>query len=136
LTDALESRGTALPGANVIAVGVTYKPDVADVRESAAVAVIDAAMARGARVHFHDPLVPVVSFALGAQRSVRLADKVLAAADAVLLLTPHATIDYDRIIARSRLVVDTHGGLCPRTGHNVWNAWLPAAARADVLALV
>ena len=62
-------------------------------------------------------------------------ERISAALDAVVLLTPHTSIDYDRIIARARLVIDTHSGLQPREAPNVVNIWVPAApGAAGVLA--
>jgi hypothetical protein len=48
--------------------------------------------------------------------------------DAVVLLTPHTSIDYDRIIRQARLVVDTHSGLRPRDAPNVVNVWVPSTS--------
>ena len=66
--------------------------------------------------------------------SIELTDEALSNADAVVLLTPHTRIDYDRIIATSRLVVDTHSGLQPREAPNVINVWLPEPVESRVLA--
>jgi UDP-N-acetyl-D-mannosaminuronate dehydrogenase len=66
--------------------------------------------------------------------SIDLDHEVLASADAVVLLTPHTNVDYDRIIRGARLVVDTHSGLQPREAPNVVNVWLPENVEAGVLA--
>jgi hypothetical protein len=55
----------------------------------------------------------------------------LGALDAVVLLTPHTRVDYDRIIRGARLVIDTHNGLQPREAPNVVNVWVPASAVAQ-----
>jgi UDP-N-acetyl-D-glucosamine dehydrogenase len=125
---ALEDRyRKRLVNANILVVGVTYKPDIADIRESAALRVLEHAFARGARVAYHDPLMPAVTIAGNRFTSVDLDPGQLASLDAVVLLTPHTTIDYDRIIAAARLVVDTHSGLQPREAPNVVNVWVPQA---------
>jgi UDP-N-acetyl-D-glucosamine dehydrogenase len=125
---ALEDRySKRLVNANILVVGVTYKPDIADIRESAALRVLEHAFARGARVAYHDPLMPAVTIAGNRFTSVDLDPAQLASLDAVVLLTPHTTIDYDRIIAAARLVVDTHSGLQPREAPNVVNVWVPEA---------
>jgi UDP-N-acetyl-D-glucosamine dehydrogenase len=119
----------------VLLVGVTYKPDIADVRESAALRVFETAYAAGARVSYHDPLMPLVRLDNGeVVASIDLNEDVVSSFDAVVLLTPHTSVDYDRIIARARLVLDTHSGLQPREAPNVVNVWLPDRLEAGVLA--
>jgi UDP-N-acetyl-D-glucosamine dehydrogenase len=133
---ALRQRlGKPLINADIVLVGITYKPDISDVRESAALRVLESAFSRGARVSYHDPFMPSVR--LGANdvmRSILLDQDVLSSADAVVLLTPHTNIDYDRIIRGARLVVDTHSGLQPREAPNVVNVWLPERLETGVLA--
>jgi nucleotide sugar dehydrogenase len=135
LEEALESTRKPLLGANVLVVGVTYKPDIADIRESAAVRVLEEVLARGARASYHDPLIPSLTIAGDTVLSVALTDKEVAAADAVLLLTPHTTVDYDLVVREARLVLDTHSGLHPRTGPNVVNVWLPQASYTHAVAI-
>ena len=84
--------------------------------------------ARGARVTYHDPLMPQIMVGGDSFDSVDLDPVVLRTLDAVVLLTPHTSIDYDRIIGAARLVVDTHSGLQPREAPNVVNVWVPEAA--------
>ncbi len=127
LEEALESRGRHLLGANVLVVGVTYKADIADVRESAAIRVLEEALARGALAAYHDPLVPTLTLAGDTVHSVPLAAADLAEVDAVILLTPHTTIDYDLIVKNAPLVLDTRSGLSPRPEPNVVNVWVPGA---------
>ncbi len=122
LADAL---GGSLVGASVLLVGVTYKPDIADVRESAALRVLEEALSRGASVSYHDPVMPSVAVGGSLFESVVLDPRTVASADAVVLLTPHTTIDYDRVVCSARLVIDTHSGLHPREAPNVVNVWVP-----------
>jgi UDP-N-acetyl-D-glucosamine dehydrogenase len=135
LEQALHARGKPLLGSSLLAVGVTYKPDIADVRESAAIRVIEEALARGAQVGYHDPLWPRLQLAEARLESARLSPTTIAAVDAVVLLTPHTTIDYDTIICLAPLVLDTHSGLNPRTAPNVVNMWLPSLTPAVALPL-
>ena len=121
-----ECLGKSLLNANVLLVGITYKPDIADVRESAALRVFEEAFSRGANVKYHDPLMPSVVVGGETVSSVGIAPDKLALLDAVVLLTPHTSIDYDTIIRNARLVVDTHSGLQPREAPNVVNIWVPA----------
>ena len=117
--------GKSLVNARVLLIGITYKADIADVRESAAVRVFQEAFARGAHVSFHDPVMPSLIIDGELVASVDLTDDELEAADAVVLLTPHTTVDYDRVIRLAALVVDTHSGLQPREAPNVTNIWVP-----------
>lgn len=128
LEAALEARGKQLVDASVLLIGVTYKADIADIRESAALRVLEEILARGARVAYHDALVPTLELAGRTVRSVPLTAEEIATVDAVLLLAPHTTVDYDLVIREASLVVDTHSGLNPRTGPNVVNVWVPRAS--------
>jgi UDP-N-acetyl-D-glucosamine dehydrogenase len=123
-----ERRGKRLINASVLIVGVTYKPDIADVRGSAALRVFEEAFSRGACVTYHDPLMPRVSVGGETVSSVSLDPGRIGMQDAVVLLTPHTSIDYDRIIRAAPLVLDTHSGLQPREAPNVVNMWVPVPA--------
>ena len=83
-----------------LVLGLAYKPDVADPRESPAFEVIERLLESGARVSYHDPLIPAAPrmrtwAELPQMRSEPLTSEVLAAQDAVLLITDHAQVDYD-----------------------------------------
>ena len=133
LEHALEDRlRKRLVNARILLVGVTYKPDIADIRESAALRVMEETLSRGARVTYYDPLMPQVSVGGTEFRSVDLDEDELGVLDAVVLLTPHTTVNYDRIIAAARLVIDTHSGLQSREAPNVVNVWVPDTAPAPV----
>lgn len=127
LERALEMQGKVLLDANVLVVGVTYKPDVADIRESAAIRVLEEALTRGARVAYHDPLTPTLTLAGDTVSSVPLTRDEIAAQDAVMLLTPHTSVEYDLIVKAASLVIDTHSGLTPRRAPHVFNIWDPVA---------
>jgi nucleotide sugar dehydrogenase len=111
--DALNRRGVAVHGARVLALGVTYKPDVGDIRESAAVLVLAHLAERGADVRFHDPFVPSLDDHGLKLRRVELDDAEVGSADAVLLLTPHATYDLEGIVAAARFVFDARNATAP-----------------------
>jgi nucleotide sugar dehydrogenase len=128
LERALSQRlGKSLINANVLLVGVTYKADIADIRESAAIRVLEEAFARGARVQYHDPIMPTLRLTDLTLNSMDPSALDMDLVDAVVLLTPHTRIDYDRLIRSARLVVDTHSALQPREAPNVVNIWLPEA---------
>ena len=103
---ALNDRDRSVRGASVLALGVTYKPDVGDMRESAAVEVVEHLVRRGAAVSFHDPYVERLETHGLALERTELSDAVLEAADCVLLLTPHSSYDVAALVERSRFLFD------------------------------
>ncbi|MGC3997217.1 MAG: nucleotide sugar dehydrogenase [Anaeromyxobacter sp.] len=108
--EALNARGRALNGARVLVLGIAYKKDVDDMRESPAVRLIELLHERGAQVVYHDPHVPRIP-QMRQHRldmvSVPLTDDALASADLVLIATDHSSIDYARVVEKAALVVDT-----------------------------
>jgi UDP-N-acetyl-D-glucosamine dehydrogenase len=111
IIDALGSRGVPVSHAKVLVLGVTYKPNVGDLRESAAVEVMSRLVRRGARVTFHDPFVEHVGeHGLDLNRTTLTTDEI-AAADAVAVLTPHDTYDFDEIMSHARFVFDARNSL-------------------------
>jgi UDP-N-acetyl-D-glucosamine dehydrogenase len=115
VVEALGEHGKAVKGAGVFALGVTYKPDVGDLRESAAVEVLARLARKGARVSFHDPFVPEIrDHALSLRRSV-LSRPALEAADIVLLLTPHSSYDLDLFARHARLLFDARNAIGGRS---------------------
>jgi UDP-N-acetyl-D-glucosamine dehydrogenase len=118
LAAALEQRDTPLAGARVLVLGLAYKADVGDVRESPALALIERLAARGARLAYSDEHVPVPPAACTAHldppRSLALAPDRIADFDAVLIATAHSACDWDAVARHARLVVDTRGVLRDR----------------------
>jgi nucleotide sugar dehydrogenase len=109
IADALSDRGVPLRGAKILALGVTYKPDVGDLRESASTEVLARLVRKGADVSFHDPFVETVE-----EHGLRLTrvdptPEALAAADCVALLTPHSTYDLADLARHARLLFDARG---------------------------
>lgn len=107
---ALGKRGQALAGAKVLVLGVAYKKDVSDERESPAIKVIELLQREGAKVTYHDPLIPEIKphgFFKLEMESAPLTDRLLALSDAVVIATDHSTFDYEAIVRRSKLVIDT-----------------------------
>ncbi len=107
----LNERGRALRGSHVLVLGVAYKRNVGDVRESPAIEIIQHLKEKGARVNYHDPFVPSFSVGGGSLRSVRLSSPLLSAADCVLIVTDHGGVDYSRVVKNSRLILDTRNAL-------------------------
>lgn len=112
LMDALNERGMALKGANVLVLGIAYKANVDDMRESPAVELMEILRAKGAEVAYSDPHVPNFPamrehhFALS---SVEIDEGTLGTYDAVLLATDHNCFDYELIAKEARLIIDTRG---------------------------
>jgi UDP-N-acetyl-D-glucosamine dehydrogenase len=111
LQDALNDRSQAVRGSRLLVLGVAYKKDIDDVRESPALDVIELLQGKGARVEYHDPHVPTVRIGTHRLASVPLAN--LASYDAILILTDHSAIDYARLCQEARLLVDTRNATRP-----------------------
>ena len=118
VSDGLNDERKAMKGSNVLLLGVAYKKDVNDVRESPALSIIDRLRAKGANVRYHDPFVSEVRFddahtdvSGEPLESVPLTDEELRAADCVIIVTDHSEIDYKRICSLAPLIVDTRNAL-------------------------
>lgn len=111
LQNALNERSCALKGSRVLLLGIAYKRDVADHRESPALELLHLLLQRGALVDYHDPFIPVLPANGHAQRleSVALTPEHVAQYSAVLLATDHSAVDYGMLEQCSRLLVDTRG---------------------------
>jgi UDP-N-acetyl-D-glucosamine dehydrogenase len=107
VAEALNEQGKPLKGARVGVLGVAFKPDVRDARNSPAAEVLSGLAGRGADVTFHDPHVRSFRDSIGVVRQSRTLDEIITASDVVLVLVRHALIDWDRVFGSSRLIVDT-----------------------------
>ncbi len=112
LQDALNEAGKPLKGSKVLVLGVAYKKDIDDLRESPALEILDLLTNKGVVVSYHDPYVPEIvadghtpAGAVGV--SVAFTDAALRHADAVMVVTDHSSIDYDRVCNHAQLVIDT-----------------------------
>ena len=105
--EALNDRGKALKGARVGVLGVAFKPDVQDARNTPAADVVALLKNRGAVVSYHDPLVPELRDADGTiHRSVAF-DAVVDGSDLVVVVTAHRSLDWSAVYGRADLIVDT-----------------------------
>jgi UDP-N-acetyl-D-glucosamine dehydrogenase len=118
VSDGLNDDRKAMNGARVLLLGVAYKKDIDDVRESPALSIIDRLRTKGCDVRYHDPFVTEVRFddahSLGGGdplSSVELTDEEIKAADCVVIVTNHSAVDYQRIVDLAPLVVDTRNAL-------------------------
>ncbi len=111
IADALNAYGKAVKGSNVLILGVSYKRDISDIRESPALEVMAMLRTKGALVAYHDPFVPQIEAEQwpGGQRmhSATYSSAALRAADCVVLITAHTDFDYDDILSNAQVVVDT-----------------------------
>ncbi len=110
---ALEATGRTLFGAKTLVLGVAYKRDISDTRESPALKVIELLEKHGADVSYHDPHVPQITLTNpgGTLHSTPLTEETLSSVDCVVIATDHGAVDYERVVARARLVVDTRNVL-------------------------
>lgn len=118
VSDGLNDESKAMKGSKVLLLGVAYKKDVDDVRESPALSIIDRLRAKGAKVRYHDPFVSEVRFddahtdAAGEPlQSVPLTNEELQGSDCVIIVTDHSEIDYKRVCSVAPLIVDTRNAL-------------------------
>jgi UDP-N-acetyl-D-glucosamine dehydrogenase len=116
--NALNDRGKAVKGSRIHILGVAYKRDIDDVRESPALDVIHLLQRRGAIVTFSDPYVP--SIRIDGQLMISTdADNAVSGADCTVIITDHQNVDYALIVERAKLVVDTRNALRGLTSEKV-----------------
>lgn len=107
IAQALNEEKKAVNGSRVLVLGVAYKRDIDDMRESPALDIIRLLEAQGAEVDYHDPHVATFREDGHDYRSVALNDDAISRADAVVIVTDHTSIDYQRVVRLARLIVDT-----------------------------
>ena len=107
INDALNDVRKPMKGSAILVLGVAYKADVGDTRESPALDVIERLREKGADVSYHDPYVPEVEMEGFELSAIELTDAALNAADCVVVLTAHSEYDWNWIVANSSLVLDT-----------------------------
>lgn len=110
---ALEAHGKVLRGSKVLVLGVAYKKDITDYRESSAIKILELLQKKGVEVTYHDPHVPEIEGGHGveppaapANRSVDLTSEALRSSDAVMVLTDHSDVDWDQVRAEAHVIVD------------------------------
>ncbi len=118
VADGLNDESKAMKGSRILLLGVAYKKDIDDVRESPALSIIDRLRAKGADVRYHDPFVKQVRFDDAHTEgggdpidSVPLTDDELRSADCVVIVTNHSATEYGRVCQLSSLIVDTRNAL-------------------------
>jgi UDP-N-acetyl-D-glucosamine dehydrogenase len=109
--DALNQHGKALKGSRVLVLGAAYKPDIDDLRESPALDVIGLLMQKGAEVIYHDPFVSHIQHDSWEKSSATDYLEEIGKADCVVIVTNHSTYDYESILKKARLIIDTRNAL-------------------------
>ena len=107
VAQALNTLRKSVNGSRILVLGVAYKKDIDDMRESPALDVISLLEEQGAVVVYHDPHVPAFREDGHERTAVPLTDEELASADAVVIVTDHSSIDYQRVVNLAPLLVDT-----------------------------
>jgi UDP-N-acetyl-D-glucosamine dehydrogenase len=119
ITDALNSHTKAVRGSTVLVLGISYKRDIDDLRESPALDVMAVLQQKGATVRYHDPYIARLAareWPGGVDlESTPLTPETLGAADCAVIITDHHAFDYDAIVRHARLVVDTRNAI--KTAH-------------------
>jgi UDP-N-acetyl-D-glucosamine dehydrogenase len=116
-TDALNQRTKSMKGSKILILGVAYKKDIGDLRESPALDIISLLEEKGARISYHDPHVPNIlddghtPIKSLPMKSVPLTDETLRAQDLVIIVTDHKEIDYARVLREAPLILDTRGAI-------------------------
>ncbi|MFQ6083143.1 MAG: nucleotide sugar dehydrogenase [Candidatus Aminicenantia bacterium] len=111
ITDALNEKGKSLKNSKILILGIAYKKDIDDIRESPGVEIIDILKSKGAKVDYNDPYIPSFSgmrhYPNLAMKSVKLTEEKLKEYDCMIITTDHSNYDYEWIVKNSKLVIDT-----------------------------
>jgi UDP-N-acetyl-D-glucosamine dehydrogenase len=111
----LNEQGKSVKGSHILVIGVAYKPDIDDVRESPALDIIALLQQAGANVSYHDPYVPEIRLPAGTMQSDELTPERLSAADCVVIATDHKIVDATYITESADVIIDTRRAV-PRAG--------------------
>ena len=106
-SEALNEHRKPLKGSKVLIVGVAYKKDVKDLRESPALEIIETFIKKGADVSYYDPLFPYLKIDEINLSCAKFSKETFKSADCVVIVTDHTKVDYDFIVKNSKLIVDT-----------------------------
>ncbi|RLD09611.1 MAG: UDP-N-acetyl-D-glucosamine dehydrogenase [Chlamydiae bacterium] len=107
ISDALNDKAKSIKKSKILILGMAYKKDIDDLRESPALDVYEYLESRGAKVSYHDPYVPQFKWDGGIIKSKVYSDKLIKSQDCVVILTAHSNIDYKAVVKNAKLVVDT-----------------------------
>ncbi|KKW47396.1 MAG: UDP-glucose dehydrogenase [Parcubacteria group bacterium GW2011_GWA1_60_11] len=116
---ALNRRKKAVRGSKILVLGVAYKKDIDDPRESPAIPIIWDLLRKGGTVHYNDPYIPELRVNGATLKSVPLTKAALKQADCVVILTDHSAYDYGMIAKTAKLVIDTRNAIQRKAEHIV-----------------
>jgi UDP-N-acetyl-D-glucosamine dehydrogenase len=119
VAESLNRRGKAVHGSRVLVLGVAYKADIDDIRESPSLDIMQTLIDRGSRVEYSDPFVPTLEFAGRRFRSVPLTATQLKRFDCTVIATAHAGVPYATVLRHSKGVVDTRNALRGRRSSKI-----------------
>lgn len=107
ISDSLNEQEKSVKGSLILILGVAYKKDVCDIRESPAIEIMNILKRKGAKLVYNDPLIPEIEFNGETMKSVSLTGKTLVKADCAVIVTDHSKYDFAKIVQESKLIVDT-----------------------------
>ncbi len=107
LGDILNEDRLAVNGSRILVLGVAYKANVSDMRESPAIEITELLIQKGAQVEYHDPHVPEFHVGHHVMKSVELSDEALANADLTIIITDHSVTEWERVVEKSQRILDT-----------------------------
>lgn len=111
IIEALNEKKKSLKGSRILIIGVTYKKDINDMRESPALAIINSLVEKEAKVQYHDTLVPDFEIDGLKLNSINLTKENISSSDCVVIVTDHTSLDYKLIVDNANLIVDTRNVL-------------------------
>jgi len=121
----LNEHKKALRGSNILVIGIAYKKDIDDARESPGIRIMELLIKRGANTSYYDPYIPEIKGFRQTDlvmRSVDLTNEILSRQDAVIISTAHSSIDYQKIYKNSSLIIDTRNALSGIKSDKIVNA--------------
>ena len=131
--EALNQAGKAVNGSRILILGVAYKPDINDVRESPALDIIRLLEKDGAKVLYHDPYVPSLREDGHVWEGTDLSDELLTSVDAAVIVTNHSNVDHAKVFDLAPIVIDSRNatkGLSSPEGEKSQGGWIVKGPRA------
>jgi UDP-N-acetyl-D-glucosamine dehydrogenase len=120
INEALNSRRKSIRGSSILLLGVAYKADVDDIRESPSLEIMQTLSDMGAKLSYADPYVPLLDLGGINMKSKRLTPAVLSSADCVVIVTAHSLFDYSKVAKHAGVVVDTRNALKGKKGKHIF----------------
>ncbi len=119
IMEALNARGKSLSLSKLLVLGVSYKKDIGETRESPSLKIIELLCEKGASVSYNDPYIPKIRLSQGLFTSVGLTKEALSSVDCVIIATDHSYYDINKVVSYSKLLFDTRGVTRGLRNHNI-----------------